>query len=115
MRSEILYLTDMLEASDAIARFLQDVERHEFLEDEMPQSAVLHKLTVIGEAAAHISDEFKKQHPNIKWRNAVGLRNIVVHEYFGVSWDMIWVTATEDIPTLRQQIAALLPSSDNAE
>ena len=112
MRPEILYLTDMVEAADAIARFLGTMEREQFLEDELRQSAVLQKLIVIGEAASRLASEFQLQHPEIEWRKAAALRNIAVHEYFSVSWDIIWATATQNIPTLRTQTSAVLAALD---
>ena len=108
MRSERLYLTDIIEAADAIARFLRDVEKDDFLNDELRQSAVLQKLIVIGEATTRLSEPLRKRHPHVQWRGAMGLRNIVVHDYFGISWETVWVTATEDVPMLRQQVAEIL-------
>jgi uncharacterized protein with HEPN domain len=108
MRSETLYLTDIVEAADAIARFVDGLQREEFLDDELRQSAVLQKLTVIGEAASRLAQEFRRQHPDVEWRKAAALRNIAVHEYFSVSWDIIWATATVNIPQLRSQAAAAL-------
>lgn len=115
MRPETLYLTDMVEAADAIARFLADLEREQFLSDELRQSAVLQKLIVIGEAASRLSPEFQRQHPEVEWRKAAALRNIAVHEYFSVSWDIIWTTATQNIPHLRTQASAALASLDQDE
>lgn len=108
MRPEILYLTDMVEAADAIARFLDDVERGAFLNDELRQSAVLQKLIVIGEAAAHLTAEFHARHSNVEWRDVVGFRNFAVHEYFSVNWEIVWLTATQDVPLLRERTAAIL-------
>jgi len=108
MRTEALYLDGLVDAAEAIARFLNAVEREEFLGDDLRQSAVLQKLTVIGEAASRLSEAFRNRHPEVKWRGAIGLRNITVHEYFGVNWDTIWDTATQDVSILREQIAAIL-------
>jgi uncharacterized protein with HEPN domain len=108
MRTEILYLTDIVEAADAIARFLHDVEQDRFLNDELRQSAVLQKLIVIGEAASHISSVLRDRHPEVKWRGAIGLRNISAHEYFSLNWEVVWITATLDVPMLREQIQAIL-------
>ena len=108
MRPEVLYLTDIVEAADAIARFLDDVEQDRFLDDELRQSAVLQKLTVIGEAAARLPSEFRDRHPDVAWPQAMGLRNVAVHAYFSVDWATIWVTATQDVPALRSQVAAIL-------
>ena len=108
MRPEILYLTDIVEAAGAIERFLIGTDREAFLQDELRQSAVQQKLIVIGEAAARLSAEFRDQHPHVQWRKAVGLRNFAVHEYFSVSWEIIWATATQDIPMVRDQAGTIL-------
>lgn len=108
MRPETLYLTDIVEAADAIARFLAGLERESFLDDELRQSAVLQKLIVIGEAAARLPADFRSQHTEVKWTTVAGLRNIAVHEYFSVNWDIIWFTATQDVPALREQVTGLL-------
>jgi uncharacterized protein with HEPN domain len=108
MRDEVLYLRDIVDAADAICRFLQDVSRELFFGDEILQSAILQKLIVIGEAAARLPTNFRNQHPDVPWVDIVGFRNIAVHEYFAVSWPIVWVTATQDVPLLREKIAAIL-------
>lgn len=111
MRPDNLYLTDIIDASDAIMRFLADYdEQSYFLVDELRQSAVLQKLIVIGEAASRISQNTRDRSVNIPWADIVGFRNIAVHAYFSVDWGIVWVTATRDIPQLRIQVQELLDS-----
>ncbi len=108
MRTEALYLDDLLDAADAIARFLRAIEKEAFLGDELYQSAVLQKLIVIGEVASRLSAEFRGRHADIEWPDIISLRNIAVHEYFGINWEVVWNTATLGVPILREQIAAIL-------
>ncbi len=108
MRPEKLYLTDIVEAADAIGRFCEGISFEQMENDELRQSAILQKLLVIGEAATRISDEFHKQHKEIPWADIAGFRNIAVHEYFAIQWSIVWETATRDVPVLRKQIAELL-------
>ena len=108
MRPEILFPTDIVEAGDAIARFLEDVERRDFLDDELRQSAVMHKLIIIGEAAGRLSGEFVIRHSRVEWRDIISFRNFAVHDYFGVNWDTVWATATQDVPSLRSYVAEIL-------
>ncbi|WP_448382780.1 HepT-like ribonuclease domain-containing protein [Desulfosoma sp.] len=108
MRPERLYLQDILEACNAVARFLRGTTEGLFIQDELIQSAVLQKLIVIGEAAARLPRSFTAQHPEIEWADIVAFRNIAVHEYFAVDWKIVWVTATEEVPLLHEQIKALL-------
>lgn len=78
------------------------------MQDELVQSAVSQELTVVGEAAARLPRNFTERHPEIEWADTVAFRNIAVHEYFAVDWKIVWVTATEDVPLLREKIKALL-------
>jgi uncharacterized protein with HEPN domain len=101
MRPEKLYLTDIVAAAQSIEKFLTDQDFEEFERNEMMNSAVLQKLTVIGEAAARLPKEFTNRYPEVPWLDIVGFRNIAVHEYFAVRWDIVWVAATEEVPLLR--------------
>ena len=108
MRPEKLYLTDIVEAAQAIARFVMGESYYEFEQDEMMNSAVLQKLTVIGEAASRLPKEFTSRFPEIPWVDIIGFRNIAVHEYFAIRWDIAWIAATEEVPVLREQIEKIL-------
>lgn len=108
MRSEELYLLDIVEAIDEIASFLQGRTRDQFLIDRLVQSAVLQKFGIIGEASGSISQELRTRHPEVPWQNARALRNVAVHAYFTVDWSVIWDTAIDDLPPLRMQLARIL-------
>lgn len=108
MRPEELYLSDIVEAADAIQRFISGVEIYDFLNDELRQSAVLQKLIVIGEAAARLPNSFREQHAEVEWRKIAAFRNIAVHSYFSVNFSIVWVTATQDVPDLRSKIVRIL-------
>ena len=108
MRPERLYLLDIVEAAESIRRFLDGVDESHFLQNEILQSAVLQKLTTIGEAASKLGQGFTGRYPQVPWRSVVAFRNIAVHEYFAVEWPIVWIALTEDTPSLRAQIAAIL-------
>lgn len=108
MPREELYLQDIITASDDVERFLGETEKEKFLADEILQNAVLLKLIIIGEAAARISAGLKNQHSEIDWRAIVGFRNVTVHAYFSVKWEIVWETATERLKPLRKQILLIL-------
>lgn len=108
MRSEALYLADIIEAADAIEQFIAGRTRDEFVNDDLLHSAVLQKFSVIGEAARRLSDDLKQRYPDVPWPKMIGMRNVGVHAYFALDWDIIWDTATADIPSLRPQIAEIL-------
>jgi uncharacterized protein with HEPN domain len=108
MRREALYLSDIVDAADAAARFVEGMDREAFLADELRQSATLQKLIVIGEAASRLPSAFREEHRQVEWQDVIGFRNIAVHAYFAVSWEIVWVTATEDVPELRDVVALIL-------
>ncbi len=89
MRSEEQYLTDIVEAADAIARFLVGVDKDAFLQDELRQSAVIQKIEVIGEAAGKISGSLRNRYPEVEWSQIVGMRNILIHGYFSVKMGIV--------------------------
>jgi len=74
----------------------------------MLRSAVLHKLTVIGEAASKISPELKARYPHIEWGDITGFRNYVIHAYFSVDWEIVWNAAIAEVPILQQQIERII-------
>ena len=108
MRDEKLYLQDILNAAASIEAFLRNETEHSFAESDLLKSAVLHKLTIIGEAAAKISKDFRQEHQDIPWSDIVGFRNIAIHSYFSVQWPIVWVAATQETPELRRKLQALL-------
>jgi uncharacterized protein with HEPN domain len=108
MRREELYLSDIVEAADAIREFLAGIDRAAFFSSNLIQSAVLQKLTVMGEAAAKLPKGFREQHAEVEWSDIIAFRNIAVHAYFSVDWAIVWVTATGDVPELRKIIADIL-------
>jgi len=72
------------------------------------RSATLHKLTIIGEASARLSDDLKARYSDVEWRDIVAFRNIAVHSYFSVDWAIVWVAATTEAPALRTQVLQIL-------
>jgi uncharacterized protein with HEPN domain len=72
------------------------------------RSAVVQKLVIIGEAAARVSEELKTRHPQIPFPQIIDFRNILVHAYFGIDWDVVWLAARNRCPILREQIAGIL-------
>ena len=108
MRREELFLRDIVEAADLIAQFISGLDRASFQESELVRSAVVQKLALIGEAAAHLSAELQVRYPEVPWPKIVAFRNILVHAYFGIDWDQVWQAAGKEGPALRAQIESIL-------
>ncbi len=108
MRRERLYLWDIIDAADHIAEFLSGSDFAEFEKSEVLRSAVVQKLTVIGEAAARLPEDLKNHYPEILWPRIIAFRNILVHSYFGIDWRLVWQVAKNRCPLLRDQVAAVI-------
>ena len=107
MRREKLCLQDIVEACDDIEEFIGGSDLQEFREDKRTKSAVLQKLAVIGEAASRLPADFKAGHPEVEWMAIADFRNRLIHGYFNLDWEIIWVAATEEVPALRKQISEI--------
>lgn len=105
MRRDDQRLIDIVEALDWIAKVVSGRTEADFVADETLCYAVAQRLTTVGEAVARLSPEIKVRHSSVPWQDIVGLRNILVHEYFGIHWPLVWQTAVDHAPVLRAQIA----------
>ncbi|MBE9048413.1 DUF86 domain-containing protein [Pleurocapsales cyanobacterium LEGE 10410] len=110
-RKPDVYLQDILESISHIQRFLEGVSEDEFYKNVEKQDAVLRRLEIIGEAVKHLPDEIREDHPDIPWRQIAGMRDIIIHEYFGITLEMVWVVATEDILDLKTKVEQIIESN----
>ena len=109
MRDDRERLLDIKEAIENVKKYASqggDV----FKNDELIQTWILHHIQILGEAAARISDEFQECHSDIPWFKIIGMRNILVHDYFGIDIEAVWSVVENDIPVLYDQIKKLLDS-----
>ncbi len=102
-------LLDIEKAVRLVLVFVQDMEKEQFFQDVKTQSAVLHQLTVLGEAVKRLSRPFRHQHPAIAWSLIAGMRDHLIHGYDTVDLDEVWNTVVRDIPALLIQLEPLLP------
>ncbi len=113
MRRDGLYLTDIVVACEDIAGFVAGVEHDSFISDKMRASAVLQKLTVVGEAISRLSPNLKNSYQDIEWSDITALRNRIVHGYFNIDYELIWIAAMDECPGLKQQVQAILNSDQS--
>lgn len=104
MKDDSIYLRHILDAIDKIQRYRGELPTDVFLRDGMRIDAVVRELMIIGEAAVHISQKFKDSHADIPFADIIGMRNRLIHEYFGVDIDVVLTTCDEDLAMLRNLI-----------
>jgi len=103
-----VYLDDILLATDKVARYMANLSREAFAADEMRVDAVVRNLSVIGEAVKHLPVDLRSRHPEVDWQKISGLRDILVHEYFGIDLDIVWDLIRNKLPLLQRQIESIL-------
>ena len=109
MRRDESYLLDILLAAQRATRHLEGIQSKTFQESELLQDAVVRALEIVGEAAGHISEEFREAHPEIAWHKMIGMRNRLIHEYFRVNYGAVWDTIKNDLPDLIEILEELVP------
>ena len=109
-RSDKLYLRDIFDSIEKIEKYIQDLNFEEFSEDLMIIDAVVRNLEIIGEATKNLSKEIKILYPEIPWKEMAGMRNKVIHEYFGVNLKIVWKTIKGRLPELKIKIEEILKS-----
>lgn len=114
MRDDRGRLADILEAIERIAKYASQ-GRETFLTDELVQNWVINHIQIIGEAARALSAGFKEKHPELPWSEIVGMRNILVHDYFGINLDEVWNVVERDLPEFKHKIEAIMRETTNAD
>ena len=106
--SDELRVRHVLDAIKEIESYLHDVSKDEFLANSEKRFATIKQLEIIGEACTRITPAIKEKYPEVEWNNIIGFRNISIHEYFGVNFQIVWQIAQNDLPVLIQQFSKIL-------
>ncbi|MCZ7534588.1 MAG: DUF86 domain-containing protein [Acidimicrobiia bacterium] len=109
MRDDEARVLDIVETCDQIIEHV-GVDQQRFESDPLVQAAAQRWLEIIGEAAPRLSDGFKRAHPEVAWRDLVGMRNILAHGYFDVDREVMWAAVSRDVPALRDSLIPPPPS-----
>lgn len=108
MKDEKVYIQHILDSIDKIEGYTQGVGKEKFLKQSLIQDAIIRNIEIIGEAVKLISNETKVKNANIPWKDIVGMRDKLIHAYFGVDLDAVWETLKKDIPSLKKEIKKLI-------
>ena len=103
-----IYLEDVAQAIAKIRRFTAGMSKASFSADEKTVDAVVRNLEVIGEAVKQVPDDVRIAYPAVEWKKIAGLRDILIHHYFGVDFDILWDILENKLPTLEQQVSQIL-------
>ncbi len=103
-----IFLEHILDNIDKIEIDLFDLDEKSFSKDVTIQDATLRRLEVIGEAVKNLPLSFRKKHPKIFWKKMAGMRDILIHEYFGVDMELVWKISIKDVPKLKKQILKII-------
>jgi uncharacterized protein with HEPN domain len=108
MKKDKAYLQHILDTISDIEKFMENVTQEAFFKNKEKQYAVLRGLEIIGEATKNLSKKLKTKHGEVPWKNIAGMRDKLIHEYFGVKLELVWETVKKKLPELKKQISEML-------
>jgi uncharacterized protein with HEPN domain len=108
LKRDEVFIKHILDEIDFLIDSSQGLEYEGLIKDETLKRAFVRSLEVIGEATKNISSEFRQKYPDIEWRELTGLRDKLVHRYFGVQWEIVWDVVKNKIPQLKRRIEGIL-------
>jgi len=110
-KDDTVYLRHILDAIEQIEGYLKGVSAEQFLQRSLLQDGVVRQLEIIGEASRNLSNGLCQRHPEVPWRQIIGLRNRIIHAYFDVNLQIVWEITRDDLAPLKQQVKRILKTS----
>ena len=107
MRDQKLYIYDIIKAIDLIESFVENMNYEAFIEDPKTQSAVIRQFEIIGEAVKKLDKNLTDKYSEIDWQAVAGMRDLLIHHYFGVDLDIVWESLREDLPAFKRIMISL--------
>jgi uncharacterized protein with HEPN domain len=107
-RSEREFLEDILEATRRANSYIAGLSYEEFLTDLKTQDAIIRTLEIVGEATKRLSLQTRNQYPSVPWRSMAGMRDKLIHDYFGVNFDIVWQIVRDELPSVAVQVEQIL-------
>jgi len=109
------YLLDILDAMDKAEQFIGSLDLRAFRQDDKTAFAVIRSLEIIGEAAKKVPANLRRRFPGIPWKSLAGMRDKLIHDYVGVSLEVVWRTVKEDVPAVRPMLVDMLEKMQTEE
>jgi len=99
-----VFIEHILESIELIEQYLKGRSKSDFMAATQLQDSVIRRIEIIGEAVRHIPEDIKTRYPDIRWKEIAGMRDILIHKYFGIDLELTWEAVTRDIPALKEQM-----------
>jgi len=103
-----LFIRDIISAMESIERFVEGMSLEKLMQDDKTSSAVIRKFEIIGEATKRLPDELKEGYLDIPWKRMAGMRDRLIHAYFGIDYELVWDAIKADIPNIKPKLQRIL-------
>lgn len=109
------FVQDIIDSINDVGNFIEGMDFEEFIKDKKTIYSVVRAIEIIGEATKNVPEHLRKKYPDVPWKKMAGMRDRLVHEYFGIDLEILWETAKEDVPQLKVPISKVLEDMERGE